>query len=353
MAAANDELESHLGQERPDNQSPQGSSEGEPQGYSTVILRPWATRLRLLVFVVGALLLLGMAILSLGIIHRMSQRVQELTGLQENMDRARRMEFLITAQSHFRAMALLTTDESWNVKIAQAKEDFLDQQDIFEGAGRPERLKLLSQVREANDRLTGSSARVLGLYETGQIEEALDLHIAQEHEVSHEVEARIRSVQRDVVSQMDTTRALYGSDVRLITRIVWAFSGVGLAAALLLGLATALAFIRPVRAIDRALTRWHSEQQPQSLERATGYSSTSPRALYLMMLTGLWTVLGKPLRLAVTFLAISVAGTAGAALGTVLFAYILDVSGVTEGQLKNVLEFTQNLNEMLKSQSAQ
>ena len=61
-------------------------------------------------FLALALLLLGMGILNSLVIERMSQRVGEITRLQEKVDRSRQMEYLVTAQSHFRAMALLTND---------------------------------------------------------------------------------------------------------------------------------------------------------------------------------------------------------------------------------------------------
>jgi hypothetical protein len=54
-------------------------------------------------FLTGALLLLGMGVLSLVVIERMSQRVAELGQLQEKVDRSRQMEYLVTAQSHWRA----------------------------------------------------------------------------------------------------------------------------------------------------------------------------------------------------------------------------------------------------------
>lgn len=49
-------------------------------------------------FLVGVLLLLGMGVLSLVVINRMSGRVDDLTALQERVDRARQMEYVITAQ---------------------------------------------------------------------------------------------------------------------------------------------------------------------------------------------------------------------------------------------------------------
>ena len=58
-------------------------------------------------FLVGALLLVGMGALSLVVISRMDQRVQDMTFQQERVDRARQMEYAVTSQMHFRAMTLI------------------------------------------------------------------------------------------------------------------------------------------------------------------------------------------------------------------------------------------------------
>ena len=93
-----------------DQQQPAG---GESSGRSDVEPRALTGPLRPLVdlaaginvgvhvkllsgFLVGALLLLGMGILSLVVINRMSQRVDDLTQLQERVDLARQMEYGVT-----------------------------------------------------------------------------------------------------------------------------------------------------------------------------------------------------------------------------------------------------------------
>jgi len=91
----------------------------------------------------------------------------------------------------------------------------------------------------------------LGLYEAGEITEALTLHIEEEHEVSHEIEDAMRVLQANASSQMDLARAQIDSDRGLVTALVWTFSGVSLAVALLLGLVLAWAFVRLVRRIGR------------------------------------------------------------------------------------------------------
>src|SRR5918992_663224 len=176
----------------------QGYRQEEGQESSSVMLCPWTAPLHPLVnfvarirasvhtkllagFLIGALLLLGIAILSLVVINRMGQQVEELARLQENMDHARRMEYLITAQSHFwaMAMALLTNQSFYNDSIALAKTEFLERLYKVESTSRPERAEFLNQVREANNRFATSSAKVLSLYEAGEIDKALALNIAE------------------------------------------------------------------------------------------------------------------------------------------------------------------------------
>jgi CHASE3 domain sensor protein len=63
-------------------------------------------------FLAGALLLVALAILSLVVIGRMNERVNTLDGLHERSSRAQQMLYSVTAQSHDRAMALLTNDDT-------------------------------------------------------------------------------------------------------------------------------------------------------------------------------------------------------------------------------------------------
>src|SRR5215212_6354390 len=58
-------------------------------------------------FLTGALLLVSMAILSLVIIGQMHQRVSVLETQAHRVDLAQQMLYDVTAQSHYRAMALL------------------------------------------------------------------------------------------------------------------------------------------------------------------------------------------------------------------------------------------------------
>ena len=206
-------------------------------------------------FLAGALLLLGMSILSLVVIARMNDRVEDLTVLQDQVNRADRMEYLITAQSHFRAMALLTNDDANNVKLAKAKEEFLVHLGAVEALNVPEKAEFFSGVREANDRFTASSAKVLGRYGEEDIDQALKFHIEEEHPVSHELEGDMRELQSDFDVQMAGAVDAFRSDRGLLRTVVVVFAAVSLALALLLGFVLSGSFVRPVRLVNRGLAR--------------------------------------------------------------------------------------------------
>jgi signal transduction histidine kinase len=159
------------------------------------------------------------------------------------------MIYAVTAQSHFRAMALLTNDDSNNTKIADAKKQFLENLAVVEGLSGPGRDEFFSRVREGDGRFAVSSEKVLRLYKAGDMEQALKLHLEEEHEISHELESAMRELIADSSAQMAGATASLHSDQRFLTSMVWTFSGVSLAVALLLGLVLAWAFVRPVRRI--------------------------------------------------------------------------------------------------------
>ncbi len=203
-------------------------------------------------FLGGAVLLVGMALLSLVIIERMNDRVGQLDGLQDKSQRAQQMLYLITAQSHYRAMALLTQEDSYNKQIADAKATFVDLLDQM-AQDDPSEAPFFAEVRSANDDFAASSAEVLALYEAGDIPAARDLHIAEEHTASHVIEAQMRTLIDEAGTEMAAARSSFGSDRMLLELIVIVFSAVAVGVAMFLGYALSWAFILPVRKMERAL----------------------------------------------------------------------------------------------------
>ena len=74
-------------------------------------------------FLIGAVLLVAMALLSLLVIRQMNDRMIELDDAQVKAGRAQEMLYAVTAQSHYRAMALLLPDLAarYNGQVEEAK----------------------------------------------------------------------------------------------------------------------------------------------------------------------------------------------------------------------------------------
>jgi class 3 adenylate cyclase/CHASE3 domain sensor protein len=206
-------------------------------------------------FIIGALLILAMGILSLVVIYRMNDRVTDLNQLQDEVNTYRQAIYLVTAQSHFRAMAFLTRDDSWNDKITAAKGSFVTDVDQLDQLTPAEKDGFFQSLRETNGRYAESGLRIQALYDAGQINEALAAHIAEEHVISHELEDALnREIVTSSAAQGEAVTA-FKDDRSFLTLLVGGFSAIGLVSAIGLGLILSWSFTRPVRRVDRALAR--------------------------------------------------------------------------------------------------
>jgi class 3 adenylate cyclase/HAMP domain-containing protein len=175
------------------------------------------------------------------------------------------MEYLVTAQSHWRAMALLTRDESNNVNIASAQARLVELLDAVERAS-PAQQPFFQRVRDTNERFTASSERVLALYRADAIAEAMQVHLDQEHRISHELEALMRELQADAIREMTAARQDFAADRQLLTATVGGFAVTSLTLALLLGFVLSWAFIRPVHKMDSMLASITAGNFAQQIE---------------------------------------------------------------------------------------
>ena len=206
-------------------------------------------------FLVGALLLVAMAVVSLAVQGEIAGRVRELNLAEQRLDDLRQMYYLVTAQSHYRTMSLLTHDDSYVQEIAQSKTDFQSLLDQLNQIAPPQDRGLLARITEANDRYATSGQRVLGLYRSGQYDEALQVHLGEEHPISHEIEGPISLLLQNAEQQMEGSQATVASDQALLTGLFVAFSIVSLITALLLGFILSWSLLLPLQAIHATLAR--------------------------------------------------------------------------------------------------
>ena len=205
-------------------------------------------------FLIGALLLVAMALLSLLVIRQMNNRMEELDRAQVKSSRAQEMLYAVTAQSHYRAMALLRPNDAakYNGQVEDAKATFAQRLDELEQA-EPANAAFYEGVRTVNEDYRQSGQRVLALIEQGDIPAATQVHLGEEHPTSHTLEASMRTLIASAQDDMAHAQSDFQSAHDLFTGMVIAFSALSVIVALTLGFVLSWAFILPVRKMGGAL----------------------------------------------------------------------------------------------------
>jgi signal transduction histidine kinase/CheY-like chemotaxis protein len=205
-------------------------------------------------FLIGALLLVAMALLSVVVIRQMNDRMIELDDAQVKSSRAQEMLYAVTAQSHYRAMALLLPEDAaqYNGQVEEAKATFAQLLDDLQQA-EPENAAFYEDVRTVNEEYRQSGEQVVALIDQGRIDAATDVHLDEEHPTSHELEASMRTLIATAKEDMASAQSDFRSARDLLTGLVIAFSALSVIVALTLGFVLSWAFILPVRKMERAL----------------------------------------------------------------------------------------------------
>jgi class 3 adenylate cyclase/CHASE3 domain sensor protein len=204
-------------------------------------------------FLVIALLLFLLGVMSIIVLGRVNQQVDTLTALNRQTNQARQMIYDVTAQSHYRAMALLTHDPAYNSDIVAKKSEFAAILSELRTYAIPPRTDEFRHLQEVNAEYTRASEEVTRLYNAGKFAQALHEHIDQEHPISHELENPLNVIIDASQELAAAQTSSFRSHRTFLTLAVAAFSGVTLLVALTLGAVLSWSLIRPVRRVDRAL----------------------------------------------------------------------------------------------------
>jgi class 3 adenylate cyclase len=181
--------------------------------------------------------------------------MDEVIELQEQLELTQGGIYSVTAQSHYRAMALITHVDSWNDKIVQAKENFSDNMAAVRELADDELMVVLDRIAETEVRYNEAGDEVLALYEAGDWARATDVHISAEHEISHELEDDLNLMIATLKEQIALELENFRDNRQFLTVTVAAFAGISLLTALAFGAILSWSLVRPVQKIDLALGR--------------------------------------------------------------------------------------------------
>jgi signal transduction histidine kinase len=184
----------------------------------------------------------------------MNDRMEEVDAAQVKSSRAQEMLYAVTAQSHYRAMALLLPDDAakYNGQVEDAKATFALRLGELERA-EPENAAFYEDVTTVNEEYRESGQKVLALMQQGDLPAATQLHLGEEHPTSHKLEASMRTLIATAKTDMAGAQSDFQSAHDLFTGMVIAFSALSVIVALTLGFVLSWAFILPVRKMGGAL----------------------------------------------------------------------------------------------------
>ena len=228
-------------------------------------LRPfvdWVARIKATVhtkllagFLLIALLLLSMGVVSISVLNRVNDQVETLTRLNHQASQARDMIYEVTAaEPHYRAMALLKLDDpTWTPKIYAAKDEFAKNMAEMRTYAVPSELTLLDHVESTNEVYADSSDAVTGPVRGRQDRSG----VATPHRGGTRglpcARGAAQRVDHRLAGPRDPGDGRLRREPRFLTIAVGAFSGVSLLIALTLGAILSWSLIRPVRRVDAAL----------------------------------------------------------------------------------------------------
>ena len=205
-------------------------------------------------FVLIAVLLLGTSAVGYLMLQRATADGRQLTSLAVRVVEATRLEYIVTASMHFRAMHLLTGDPANDTKLIKARQDFAKLVGTMEtNASGPEK-QVFAKIHEVNLKFGASQQQVdIFAHRTDGAREAMKIHLEEEHPISHELEALARDLQRTARQNRDASLAIAERDNRLSQ---WFLTGVGVASillALFLGYGLAWPILGPIQKLDEHL----------------------------------------------------------------------------------------------------
>jgi CHASE3 domain sensor protein len=170
-------------------------------------------------FLVIALLLLTMGVVCVVVLERIDSQVVKLTALSNQVNQARQMIYEVTAQSHYRAMALLTDEQAWTDKIYAAKREFDANLAEIQTYSIPSQPDFFNKLSAANETYRTSSDEVTQLVADGQHHAALLYHINKEHPQSHVLEDSLNELIAQSQTLFAAETASFAGHRRFLTAI--------------------------------------------------------------------------------------------------------------------------------------
>jgi signal transduction histidine kinase len=214
----------------------------------------WVARLRASVhskllgaFLLIALLLIAMGAMSLQSIASVARQSRLLDQARERVDASRQIEHALGLQMTFTRNALLVRDDATIESIFRENNRFRDTFDRLEAAAPPDQRETIQRLRNTQDKVMATVARIAALIREDKADEAMDLHLSEGYPLYREIATLVTRAVRNEEAGMGQLREGVEATYRRALLLTGGFAAASIVLALGLGFVISWSFILPVR----------------------------------------------------------------------------------------------------------
>jgi signal transduction histidine kinase len=198
-------------------------------------------------FLLIALLLIAMGGMSLQAIASVARQSRLLDQARERVDASRQIEHALGLQMSFTRNALLLRDDATIESMFRENNRFRDTFDRLEAAATPEQRETIQRIRNTQDKVMATVARIAALIRDDKADEAMALHLNEGYPLYREIATLVTRAVRNEEAGMGQLREGVEATYRRALLLTGGFAAASIVLALGLGFVISWSFILPVR----------------------------------------------------------------------------------------------------------
>jgi signal transduction histidine kinase len=198
-------------------------------------------------FLLIALLLIAMGAMSLQSIASVARQSRLLDQARERVDASRQIEHALGLQMNFTRNALLLRDDATIESMFRENNRFRDTFDRLEAAAPPDQRETIQRLRNTQDKVMATVARIAELIRDDKADEAMDLHLSEGYPLYREIATLVTRAVRAEEAGMGQLREGVEATYRRALLLTGGFAAASIVLSLGLGFVISWSFILPVR----------------------------------------------------------------------------------------------------------
>jgi signal transduction histidine kinase len=198
-------------------------------------------------FLLIALLLIAMGVMSLQAINSVARQSRLLDQAHQRVEASRQIARTVGAQMNFIRNAVLLRDEATIESILREGDRFGNTLAVLDRSAASEEKEAIQRIREVHTQVLSTVGAVATLIRAGKVDEAMTLHLNESQPLYREVTSLVTRVVQSEEAEMARFRPQVAAASRKALWLMGGFAAASIFLALLLGFVISWSFILPVR----------------------------------------------------------------------------------------------------------